>query len=294
MTKQTLSWIISSFVGLVLLILGGIGSYLSVKKPPVDFFIGPLSSIILLSIGCSIVAATLVDVFNSFYRKEFKDHLIERMSELFKTSEEWGLLKLVPSGWDGFYNKIRKSSEIKYFAFNAISIFSEVFNRRKAIVDFLNKGGKIDVVTLDPSSKAFEVRRSDWDERSEIFESEHKQVGNNILLTLKDLKQSSPHQGFRVRIRSTDKFVYGNLIIFDKELYHYTLNSSTWKFFDGVTIHARAGSKLSALFDMHFEKIFSNGRTYYFGRKNKNEITEIDITYQNIDKYIDFFSQDCA
>jgi len=294
MTKQTLSWIISSFVGLVLLILGSIGSYFSLKRPPVDFFLNPLISIIFLSIGCSIVAAILVDLLNSFYRKEFKDELIERMGELFKTSEEWGLLKLVPSKWDGFYSKIRMSSEIKYFAFNAISIFSELPNRRKAIVDFLTRGGKIDVVTLDPASKAFEVRKSDWAEKSKIFESEHKQVENNILLALKELKQSNPHQGFRVRIRSTDKFVYGNLIIFDKKLYHYTLNSSTWKFFDGVTIHARAGSKLSALFDTHFDRIFSNGKTYYFGRENKKEITELDITYQNIDTFISFFSQDCA
>ncbi|MCP4691960.1 MAG: hypothetical protein GY859_28200 [Desulfobacterales bacterium] len=138
------------------------------------------------------------------------------------------------------------------------------------------------MVVLNKDSDAFKVRREDWDEKSSIFESQFDQVKYNLVTVLKELKGKSPKSNFNIQIRRTNKFIYGNLVIFNKELYHYTLNSNAWKIDDGVSIQSKKGTKLSKLFRGLFEKTFNNGDPFFFhdsyipskGQINKENLDE--------------------
>lgn len=266
-------WIVCLFTVIILLVLG-------------TFVVKGRWSNLLLSTGGSIMGALLIDLFR---QKELKDTLLD-MGEVLKTSEEWGLMRLVPSRWGRFYDEIKKSKEIKYLAFHPVSIFHRDSSKRSYIVEFLIRGGKLDLVFLGHGCPAFEVRESDLG-GSKIFREEAEALVDGILKALTKLRDSKPHREFRIRIRSTEEFIYGNLIVFDNRLYHYSLNSSAWGLDSGVTIHARPDSKLAELFDELFNKVFNGGKPDYFGRKDKMGIKEFDINYENLDKYIAFFSQ---
>ena len=234
---------------------------------------------IFVSIGSSIIAASIVDVlYGYFYNNKFKRDLAKQIGSLFKSTNEWGLQCIVPALWKNFFTIIESSSKIQYLAFNGISIFSDDPNRRKSIMKFFNNGGILDLIIQKPDCPAFKERQKDWknDNIEELFKLEFITSLMNFRNTLEDLKAQKPMKKYKITVFHTEKFLYGSLVVFDSTLYHYTPSSYAWKHYSGFSIHAYNNSKLSELFDKVFERAKSE--------------PYLEINPKNIEKKIDELS----